>query len=107
MILKFRKQVEDDCLIDRERQNLLRFRSPYIKALVDVPAEKHNGTPFLVLEHMDGSLPDMWQCRQEPPFREMIISLIHALNVIHTRNYVHTGIGSVLLLAVIFIMEPS
>ncbi|KMQ47537.1 hypothetical protein HL42_1717 [Trichophyton rubrum] len=92
VILKFRKKVEDDCLLDRERQNLLRFRSPYIRALVDVPAEKHNGTPFLVLEHMDVSLSDMWKCQQEPPFRTMIVSLLHALNMIHTRNYVHTDI---------------
>lgn len=91
-MLKFRKQGEDDCLLDRERQNLLRFRSPYIRALVDVPAEKHNGTPFLVLGHMDVSLPYMWKCRQEPPFKDLIISLLHALNVMHTKNYVHTGI---------------
>ncbi|EFE44468.1 hypothetical protein TRV_00737 [Trichophyton verrucosum HKI 0517] len=92
VIVKFRKEVEDDCLLNREKENLLRFRSPYIRALVDTPADEHNGPPFLVLEHMDDSLPDMWKRRQEPPFKEMITSLLHALNVIHTRNYVHTGI---------------
>ncbi|KAM5472137.1 hypothetical protein MferCBS49748_001585 [Microsporum ferrugineum] len=90
VIIKFRKEVENDCLLERERKNLLRFRSPYIRALVDVPAEEYNGPPFLVLEHVDVSLPDMWKRRQEPPFNEMITSLLRALNVIHTRNYVHT-----------------
>ncbi|KAM5449888.1 hypothetical protein MaudCBS49596_004650 [Microsporum audouinii] len=92
VIIKFRKEVENDCLLERERENLLRFRSPYIRALVDVPAEEYNGAPFLVLEYMDVSLPNMWKRRQEPPFKEMITSLLRALNVIHTRNYVHTDI---------------
>ncbi|KAK2870584.1 hypothetical protein FQN49_003080 [Arthroderma sp. PD_2] len=92
VILKFRKEeTKDDFLMDREKENLKRFRSPYIRSLVDTPAEEHRGPPFLVLENMDVSIPDMWKARQEPPLREVITSLLRALKVIHAENYVHTG----------------
>ncbi|EEQ35055.1 uncharacterized protein MCYG_07874 [Microsporum canis CBS 113480] len=90
--LKFCKKVEDDYPLERERDRLGRFRSPYFRFHIDTPVEEHKRPPFLVLDHMDVSLSDTWKNQEGPPLKEAITSVLGALNIVYSRNYIYTGI---------------
>jgi hypothetical protein len=93
VILKFCADDDnDEFFLDRERNKLIAFQSPYIRPLLDVPATDYRGRPFIVLECMDVSVSDMLQGRRYPPLKAVVTSVLEALKVIHAGNHVHTGI---------------